>query len=131
MAKALPLIVVGLVIAYGGVAELVDWFRSRARLRRVTAEIVGLHEPVATSPSNKARSAVFRFTTDDGEVVEAISTAWSWPVPRIGQRIPVTYDPADPQRSAEKAGVRVFKLLLSPLLIAFGLGLGILGLTFL
>jgi hypothetical protein len=56
---------------------------------------------------------------------------WTWPVPRIGRRIPVAYDPHDPQGTAERAGVRAVKALLSPLLIAFGLGLGIFGLTFL
>jgi hypothetical protein len=35
MAKALPLILVGLAIAYGGVAELMIWLRSRSRRRRM------------------------------------------------------------------------------------------------
>ena len=131
LAKALPLFLVGAVIVYAGTAELVGWVRSRARLRRVTAEIVGLHEPIATSPSNRARSAVFRFTTERGEVVEAISSAWTWPVPRIGRRITVTYDPHDPQGTADQVGVRAVKALLSPLLIVLGLGLGVIGLTYL
>jgi hypothetical protein len=74
---------------------------------------------------------VFRFTTAGGHVIDAISSAWTFPEPKRGARIPVTYDPADPQGSAEWAGVRMFKLTLAPLLIAFGLGFAVLGLTFL
>jgi hypothetical protein len=64
-------------------------------------------------------------------VVDAISLAWTFPEPKVGARIPVTYDPVGPQRSAERVGVRAFKLILSPVLVAFGLGLAIFGLTFL
>ena len=131
MLKALPVVLIGLAIAYGGVAELMTWLRSRHRLRRVTAVIVDLHHPTAAGPGNLARSPVFRFTTDDGQVIDAISSAWTFPVPKIGRRIPVTYDPVHPQGSAEWVGVQTFKLILSPLLIAFGLGFAIFGLTFL
>jgi hypothetical protein len=64
-------------------------------------------------------------------VVEAISSAWTFLKPKVGTRIPVTYDLVDPQRSAERVGVQIFKLILSPLVIAFGVGLAIFGLTFL
>jgi hypothetical protein len=132
MTKALPIILVGLAIAYGGVKELVDWLRRGSRLRRVTAVIVDLYEPIAVKPGHRGRSPVFRFTTDEGQVIDAISSAWSFPEPKVGTRIPVSYDPADPQRSAERVGVRTFKLIfLSPLLIAFGVGFAIFGLTFL
>ena len=131
MAKALPLILVGLVIAYGGVAELMIWLRSRSRLRRVTAVIVGLHESIAVNPGGRGWSPVFRFTTAEGQVVEAISSAWTFLKPKVGTHIPVTSDLVDPQRSAERIGVQIFKLILSPLVIAFGVGLAIFGLTFL
>jgi hypothetical protein len=43
----------------------------------------------------------------------------------------VTYDPVHPQGGAEWVRVRIVKLILSPLLIAFGLGFAAFGLTFL
>jgi Protein of unknown function (DUF3592) len=131
MLKALPVVLVGLAIAYGGVAELMNWLRSRHRLRRVTAVIVDLHDPIAVNPGSRGRSPVFRLTTDDGKMIDAVSSAWTFPEPKVGTPIPVTYDPLDPQRSAERVGVRKFKLIFSPLLIAFGLGFAIFGLTFL
>jgi hypothetical protein len=131
MAKALLLILVGLVIAYGGVAELMIWLRSRSRLRRMTAVIVGLPESIAVHPGGRGWSPVFRFTTEAGQVVEVISLAWTFLKPKVGTCIPVTYDLVDPQRSAERVGVQIFKLILSPLVIAFGVGLAIFGLTFL
>lgn len=129
MLEALPVILVGLAIAYGGVAELMIWLRSRDRLRRVTAVIVDLRTPTAVGPGHLGRSPVFRLSTEDGRVIDAVSSAWTFPAPRIGRRIGVTCDPLDPQGTAEWAGVRIFKLILSPLLILFGLGLGIFGLT--
>jgi hypothetical protein len=129
MAQALPLILVGLVIAYGGVAELMIWLRSRSRLRRVTTVIVGLHESIAVNPGGRGWSPVFRFTTAEGQVVEAISSAWTFLKPTVGTRIPVTYDPVDSQRGTGR--VQIFKLILAPLVIVFGVGLAIFGLTFL
>jgi uncharacterized protein DUF3592 len=131
VAGGLVLIAIGLAIVYGGMAELVGWWRSRHRRRRVTAVIIGLHEPVAVNPGSRGRSPVFRFTTEGGQVIDAVSSAWTFPEPKVGRHIPVTYDPADPQRSAERVGVRAFKLVLSPLLIAGGLALAVFGLTFL
>jgi hypothetical protein len=64
-------------------------------------------------------------------VIDAVSSAWTFPVPKIGRRIPVTYDPVHPQGSAEWVWVRIAKLILSPPLIAFGLGFAAFGLTFL
>jgi len=131
MVGGLVLIAVGLGIVYGGMAELVGWWRSRHRRRRVTAVIVGLHEPAAVSPGSLARSPVFRFTIEEGQVIEAVSSAWTFPTPKVGRHIPVTYDPVDPQRNAERVGVQAFKLVLSPLLMAGGIALAIFGLTFL
>jgi Protein of unknown function (DUF3592) len=130
--KALALLGVGLVIVYGGAAELVGWFRARRRFRQVTGVIVGHADPgTAVGPGTVSRSAVFEFTTEDGRVVRAVSSAWSFPGPKVGTRVRVAYDPADPHRSAERAGVGALKIALSPLLIALGLGLAIYGLTFL
>lgn len=130
--KALALIGVGLVVCYGGAAELAGWLRTRRRRRRVTGVIVGHTDPgTAVGPGTVSRAAVLEFTTEDGRVVRAVSSAWSFPGPKVGTRVQVAYDPADPQRSAERAGVMSLKVVLSPLLIALGLGLAIYGLTFL
>lgn len=124
-------IVVGLVIVYGGAAELVGHVRSRRRRRRTTAVVVGLVDVVrGLSAANTAnRSAVLRFTTRDGREVEAVSSMWSAPGPRVGSRLPVTYDPADPAGTAERAGVQRVKVLLAPLLIAGGAVLAVYGTT--
>lgn len=126
----LVVVTIGLALAYGGVAELVGWVRSYRRRVRVTAEIVGRHEPGWLNPSYRGRSPVFRFTTQDGQVVDAVSSASTFPEPKVGRRVPVTYDPTDPQRSAERVGVLTFKVVvLSPLLIAGGAVLAGFGLT--
>jgi Protein of unknown function (DUF3592) len=130
MAGGLVLIAVGLAIVYACVAEVTGWLRSRHRRRRVIAVIVGLHEPAAVNPGSWGRSPVFRFTTEEGQVIDAVSSAWTFPEPKVGRHIPVTYDPTDPQRSAERIGVQAFKLVLSPLLMAGGMALAIFGLTF-
>lgn len=124
------MVVLGLVAVYGGLVELVGWVRSRRRRIRVTAVIVGGHEPAWMNPGHRGRSAVFRFTTADGQVIDAVSSASTFPEPKAGRRIPVTYDPADPRRSAERVGVLWFKVVLSPLLIAGGLVLAGFGVTF-
>jgi hypothetical protein len=122
-------IVVGLVIVYGGAAELVGHLRSRLRRQRTTAIVVGLVDVGrGLSAANTAnRSAVLRFTTRDGRQVEATSSMWSAPGPRVGSRLRVTYDPADPAGTAERAGVQRLKVLLAPLLIAGGAGLAAYG----
>jgi Protein of unknown function (DUF3592) len=127
----LVVIACGLAFAYGGLAELVGWLRRRARLRRTTAVIVGLHEPIWGNPGSRGRSPVFRFTTQDGRVIDAVSSASTFPEPKVGRRIPIAYDPADPQRTAERIGVRTFKLFLSPVLIAGGLAFAFFGVTLL
>jgi uncharacterized protein DUF3592 len=128
--NGIAVVAVALVITYGGVAELVSWARSHRRRLRVTAVIVGHHEPVAVNPGSRGRSPVLRFTTRDGQVVDAVSSAYTFPEPKLGKRVPVTYDPADPRRSAERVGVLTFKVVvLSPLLVAGGLTLAGFGVT--
>lgn len=130
--KACAVIGVGLALVYGGAAEMLGWLRGRARLRRVTGVVVGHVSPGAAGPANPSRSARIQFTADDGRVVEVVSSAWSYPGPSVGEHVPVLYDPADPEGSADRAGTRVLKaVLFSPLLIAAGAGLAIFGLTLL
>jgi Protein of unknown function (DUF3592) len=130
-AGGIVMIAIGLCAVYAGVVEIVWWLRSRRRRIRVTAVIVGGHEPAWQNPGYHGRSAVFRFTTRDGQVIDAVSAASTFPEPKAGRHVPVTYDPTDPQRSAERVGVYVFKLVLMvPLLIAGGLTLAGFGVTF-
>jgi hypothetical protein len=130
-AGGIAMVVLGLFFVYAGMTELVGWIRSRRRRIRVTAVIVGGHEPAWMNPGHRGRSAVFRFTTVDGQVIDAVSSATTFPEPKMGRHIPVTYDPTNPRRSAERVGVMWFKIVVfSPLLIAGGLVLAGFGVTF-
>lgn len=132
MSKALVFIVLGLVILYGSLSELRIWLRMRRRVRRAAGVIVGVkEETILGDRPMRGYAAVFRFVTEDGAVVEAVSSAASSPGPRVGRRITVVYDPADPHRTAERAGVWKLKVVLIPLLLVLGVGLVVFGLTFL
>lgn len=132
LVKTLVLVGIGLALIYGGAVELVGWLRSRSRVREVTGVIVGHVSPAAAGPGNPSRSARIQFTAEDGRVVEVVSAAWSFPGGKVGQRVPVRYDPADPQGSADRAGVQSAKaLVVSPILILVGIGLAVFGTTFL
>lgn len=129
--KAGALMLVGLVVAYGGAVELIGWLRSRTRRRRTVAVIVAAVEPGATAPGTRARAPVFRFQTDDGRVIDAVSSTWTPLAPKTGNRIPVAYDPANPHTTAERIGVLRVKLALTPFVIALGLALMGFGYTYL
>jgi hypothetical protein len=114
-------IVFGLVVIYGAWSELIGWLRSRRRLIRVTGVVVGHVDPgAAVPPGSVSRSAAFEFQTETGRRIRAVSSAWSYPGPRIGRPIPIRYDPRKPASSAERAGVLTIKLLLTPVLLAVG-----------
>lgn len=68
----------------------------------------------------RSRAACFRFTTAEGQLIDAVSARSSFPGPRPGKQVSVLYDSADPQNSAEIAGVMTLKVLLSPTLIVGG-----------
>jgi len=112
-------VVVGLVIVYGGAAELFGWLRARRRLRRVPGVIVGAVDD-NPGPGGHRKAGRFRFTTDDGRVLTGVSSASTPRGPRVGKRVTVEYDPARPQ-DADIAGVKTLKLVLSPPLIIGGL----------
>jgi len=114
-------IVVGLVIVWAGLVELVGWARARNRLVRVPGVVVGQADVGGRSAAVQSRAARFRFTTRDGRVVEAVSQLSSFPGPRPGTPVSVTYDPKNPQGTAEIGKVRSIKVVLSPLLIVGGL----------
>jgi len=123
--RAIIGVAVGLVIIWGGGSELLAWWRARRRLQRVTGVIVAREEfrDIALSgqgPLVRSRAARFRFSTDEGQLIEAVSAKSSFLGPRPGKQVSVLYDPADPQNSAEIAGVMTLKVLLSPALIVGG-----------
>lgn len=114
-------IVFGLIVIYGACSELIGWLRSRRRLVRTMGVVVAHVDPgAAVSPGSVSRSAAFEFQTETGRSVRAVSSAWSYPGPRLGRHIPVRYDPRRPATSAERAGVLAIKVLLTPLLLGLG-----------
>ncbi|HVX42921.1 MAG TPA: DUF3592 domain-containing protein [Mycobacteriales bacterium] len=121
MVGGIVVILIGLVVVHGAGSELLDWLRSRRRLVRTRAVVVGHADPgAAVSPGIVARSAEVEFSTESGERIRTVSSAWSYPGPRVGRQINIRYDPRNPRRSAERSGVIVIKLLLMPPLLVFG-----------
>lgn len=118
-------IAVGLVMIWGGGAELHGWWRARRRIVRTDGVVIGRTEVLGQGPGSHSRAARFQFTTRNGQTVESTSQKYSYPGPKPGSHITVAYDPADPKGTAEVAGVRTFKLALSPLPIAGGATLAI------
>jgi hypothetical protein len=126
MLKALIGLTFGLLFCGAGLKELVDRIRLQRRGRRVPGVIVGRVDAGAHSPGIASRSGVFRFTTVDGQEIEATSAVHSFPGPRPGRRITVVYDPARPHRSAERAGMHLVIMLgVAPLVIAIGLAIAV------
>ena len=56
-------------------------------------------------------------------MIDKQSSFSSFPGPRVGRRVTVSYDPQRPWQSAEIAWVAGMKALLSPVLIAGGVAL--------
>lgn len=123
-------IAVGLAMIWGGAAELFGWWRARRRTVRTEGVIVGRTEVLGQGPGGHNRAARFQFT-HDGQIFESTSQKYSYPGPKPGTHVTVSYDPADPKATAEVAGVRTFKLAMSPLLIAGGATLAIYSATLL
>lgn len=120
MIKAVAMFAVGSVFVYGGVAEVVRWILARRRLVRTTATIVGSHQPGGVDPGSRGYAAVFEFTTQDGHVVRTSSSVYTFPGPKVGRRVVVTYDPTDPLYTTERPGARAVKLVLAPLVAGVG-----------
>ncbi|WP_158718767.1 DUF3592 domain-containing protein [Streptomyces griseus] len=116
--QMLMLTLLGGALIWGSVTEVTGYLRSRSRLVRTTGVVIGVDEE-ETRPGVRRRSALFRFTTDDGETIETVSSAQTWPGPKVGALIPVTYDPEHPWE-AERTGVLVFKLWMMPFTFALG-----------
>jgi hypothetical protein len=121
--EALVVIAVGAAIVLGPARELWWWYAGRSRRRRTTGVVVGTVEPGAAGPGTKARSAVFRFTTEDGRTVQSRSSSWSYPGPKTGTQVEIVYDTDRPERSAERAGIQRFKLIAAPAVMVIGAAL--------
>ncbi|MEU2548512.1 DUF3592 domain-containing protein [Streptomyces roseolus] len=108
----------GAYAAWAVLSEAVAHLRRRSRLIDTTALVV---ERADTSPrpGTVRRSAVFRVTTEDGRTFDVVSSAATFPGPRVGSRIPVRYDPEKPWK-AERTGVIAFKLWMALPIAAFG-----------
>lgn len=109
-------VVVGLLLVYGGGWELFWWLRAGGRLRRAPGVIIG------GEGSDGERVPVVRFTTDDGEVVTVVSAVAGRREPRVGRRVTVAYNPVQP-RQADIAKVRILLLWLAPVFIVGGLAM--------
>ncbi|WP_248959307.1 DUF3592 domain-containing protein [Sphaerisporangium perillae] len=99
-----PLIlgIIGTVLAVLGSAVVLHTRDFRRRARRAQAQVVRLRAyRTGASRRERRNSAVYhpvlRFTTAEGERVEAESPVGSNPPPaRAGERVRILYDPADP-----------------------------------
>lgn len=109
----------GLLLLHGGLSEWISWLRARRRMRRVTGVFVGRTD-AASVPGRAQRSGVFQFTTEDGRVFTGTSSFSSPRGPRVGKRVTIVYDPADPE-NADVAWVKTLKLVISPVFILLGL----------
>ncbi|MFJ8045995.1 DUF3592 domain-containing protein [Kitasatospora sp. NPDC096147] len=89
----------------------VEHLRDRSRLVSTMAEVVDTRDASAR-PGVVRRSAVFRFTAQDGRSYEVTSSGSALRGPKVGSLIPVRYDPGRPQR-AERNGVIIAKLWLA------------------
>ncbi|WP_405148317.1 DUF3592 domain-containing protein [Sphaerisporangium sp. NBC_01403] len=123
---------IGAIMAVLGGAVILNARDFRRRGRRGRAQVVRLHAVRAGGTRRERRlnsvyHPVLRFTTEDGEQIEAESPVGSNPPPaRPGDRVPIIYDPADPTQ------VRIDSVLgggalLGALLAGFGLLLLVLG----
>ncbi|TDC97496.1 DUF3592 domain-containing protein [Actinomadura sp. 7K507] len=130
LVKAVALIALGSALLWGCGVEVLAWSRRRRRGVRTVGTVVGHRS--AGSPGTMQRSGVFEFTTENGQVVQASSSLSTPRGPKIGTRIPVVYDPADPAGTADRPGVLAFKMVaLLPVMLAIGTALAVYGITFL
>jgi hypothetical protein len=96
-------VMIGLVFAFaGGVAALAG-MTARSRVRRLrrsgrSAWAMVVPAPISADDGESARRNVIQYLLEDGHVIERLCPR---PIrkaasPRVGQRVPIWYDPADP-----------------------------------
>jgi len=117
-------IALGIAFIYGGVHELVQRLRLQRKLVRAQGVFVGHDDVAAHGAGIHARAGRFRFVTQDGRTVESVSAMYSFPGPKPGRPVTVVYDPARPERTAERLGVHRFLLVAGgPMLMAIGMAM--------
>lgn len=99
-----------------------DWPRLYRTGRRTPATVVG-HRTDRSDSGDPMYAPVFRFTTEDGQAVEATSTVFTSREPRPGQEIQVVYASDDPEGTAERVGDHRWKLAMGLLFLVVGTGL--------
>ncbi|GAA3944222.1 hypothetical protein GCM10023085_27780 [Actinomadura viridis] len=112
---------VALAFVGGGLLETADRLRLQRRARRARGVFVAREDVLHPGgPAVRTRAARFRFTTENGQVVERVSALTSFPGPKPGRSVDVVYDPARPQATAERVRVHQALLLIGPLLAVAG-----------
>lgn len=115
---------VGLACLVGAAAAHVRRLDFERSAVRVEARVISLLPRRSDHGSSPVYAPVFRFTTNDGQVVRvSSSSASSPPAYEVGQTVPLLYDPEHPQRAEE---ITFSARYLAPLLL-LGLGLPFLG----
>jgi hypothetical protein len=104
----------------GGCGDLLEQLRAGVAWCACPESSSAMSRYRGPSPPSRSRAARLRFTTADGQVIETVSDLSTFPGKKLGKRVTVAYDPKNPQRSADLAGVKVLKLVPDPLLIAGG-----------
>jgi hypothetical protein len=115
---------VGLACLAGAGAAHLHRLEFEEHAVRVEARVIGLVQRRSNHGSSPVYAPVFRFTTNDGQVVRVTSSsASSPPAYEVGQTVPLLYDPGRPQRAEE---ITFSSRYLAPLLL-LGLGLPFVG----
>lgn len=102
--------------------QLLKTWRARRRYVRVPGVIVGRRDArgeLGMGPATHSRAAIFRFTTVEGQEIEAESDVQSFPGPKPGKRVTVIYDPRDPY-DAETTGRFAISTLALPVVMVVG-----------
>lgn len=134
--KAPPLLIGVLFTAVGiGALAAAGWLGMQtrefvARAAHAQGEVTGLEASRSGSDSSPTYHPTVRFSAADGiEVTFRSSTGTNPPAHRVGDKVPVLYEPADPQHAEIDSFVDVW---LAPLIVGFlgavftliGLGVG-------
>jgi hypothetical protein len=105
----LAFVAMGLLFAFLGVRGLTSDARLRRRGLAAEAEITDVrYEWRGDTPGERSRLsfAVLRFALPDGRTVETqASFGASWSPGKVGDRVPILYDPADPTRARIARGM--------------------------
>jgi hypothetical protein len=115
---------VGLACLAGAAAAHLQRLDFERHAVRVEARVISLLQRRSTQGSSPVWAPVFRFTTNDGQVVRvSSSSAANPPAYEVGQTVALLYDPEHPQRAEE---ITFSSRYLAPLLL-LGLGLPFVG----